>query len=66
MLDWVYSNWANILVIGVVILLVAAAVIVMVRDRKAGRNSCGCNCANCVLAGKCHSAASVRKRRVQS
>ena len=66
MLDWVYSNWANILVIGVVILLVAAAVIVMVRDRKAGRSSCGCNCANCALAGKCHSAASVRKRRVQS
>ena len=55
MVDWLSSNIANIIVIAVVAAVVAGAVIVIIKDKKAGKSSCGCNCSNCALAGKCHS-----------
>ena len=42
----------------IVFLVLAVVVILTVRrlrqDKKAGRNSCGCSCAGCALADKCH------------
>ena len=40
----------------VIILAVVVGLIIwsMVRDKKAGKSSCGCNCGNCPMAGKCH------------
>lgn len=42
----------------IVCLLLAAAVALiirhLVRNKKAGRTSCGCGCANCALSDKCH------------
>lgn len=55
MLEWLSNNWANILIIALVTALVVLAIISMVRDKREGKSSCGCNCANCALAGKCHS-----------
>ena len=42
-----------------VVLLVLAAVVALivfsiVRDRKAGKCSCGCKCSCCPMAGQCH------------
>ena len=54
MMDWLSSNLANIIVIAVVALAVFIAVRSLVKDKKAGKSSCGCNCSNCALAGKCH------------
>ena len=42
----------------VVIILVAVVTLIiwrMVKDRKAGKSSCGCGCASCPMAGQCHS-----------
>ena len=61
MLDWLYSNMTNILVIAAVIGIVTLAVISMIRDKKAGKSSCGCGWANCAMAGKCHSVKANRK-----
>lgn len=61
MLEWLSNNWGNILIIAFVIALVVLAVISMIRDKKAGKNSCGCNCAKCAMAGKCHSAVKTKK-----
>lgn len=61
MMEWLYVNWINILIISLVIVLVALAVISMIRDKKAGKSSCGCNCSNCAMAGKCHSAVKTKK-----
>jgi hypothetical protein len=33
----------------------------MIRDKKAGKSSCGCGCANCAMAGKCHSGKVTKK-----
>ena len=42
-----------------IVLLVLAAVVALivfsiVRDRKAGKYSCGCKCSCCPMAGQCH------------
>ena len=56
MLEWLYNNLANILILLAVAGIVVLAIVTMIRDKKAGKSSCGCNCANCAMAGKCHSA----------
>ena len=61
MLEWIYSNLANILVIAAVLGIVTLAVISMIRDKKAGKSSCECGCANCAMAGKCHSGKVTKK-----
>ena len=63
MLEWIYANWVNILILLLVAGVVALAVISMVRDKKAGKSSCGCNCAHCAMAGKCHSASVVKTKK---
>ena len=42
-----------------IVILVLAAVVALivfsiVRDRKAGKSSCGCKCSCCPMAGQCH------------
>lgn len=32
----------------------------LLRDRRQGRSSCGCNCAHCPSAGRCHAPARSR------
>ena len=55
MIDWLAANWVNILVIALVAVMVFFAARSLIKDKKAGKSSCGCNCSHCALAGKCHS-----------
>ena len=55
MLDWIIQNLANIVICLVLILAVTLAVVKLVKDKKAGRSSCGCGCAHCAMRGECHS-----------
>lgn len=52
MLDWITSNIANIVVISILVLAVALVIRKLVRDKKAGKSSCGCGCSNC--SGACN------------
>ena len=54
MLEWIRGNIGTIIVLFIVAAVVAAVIIKMVRDRKQGKSSCGCNCAECALHGECH------------
>ena len=54
---WFSANIGTILAAFAVILVVAAVIRVMVKDRRAGRTSCGNNCSHCAMAGKCHGTA---------
>ena len=36
--------------------------IILVQDKKAGRNTCGANCAHCANAGCCHQQPKKKKR----
>ncbi len=57
MTDWLAANYGTILVLLAVILVVALVIRGMVKDRRAGRSSCGKNCSHCAMAGKCRAAA---------
>ena len=54
MLAWISANLINIVLTAVIVLVVALLIFVMVRDRRAGKSSCGCSCANCASCGGCH------------
>ncbi|MBO5556275.1 MAG: FeoB-associated Cys-rich membrane protein, partial [Oscillospiraceae bacterium] len=51
MLTWLAANWINILLCAAVVLLVGLTIRSMIRDRKAGKSSCGGSCANCGACG---------------
>mgnify|MGYP002539867837 FL=1 len=54
-MDWFFNNLGTI-VISIILLIAVVLIICRLRkDRKAGKSSCGCNCANCAMHGKCHS-----------
>jgi len=61
MFAWLAANYVNILLIAAVAAVVFFIIRGMVRDRKAGRSSCGGNCAacggvcaGCAMSGACH------------
>ena len=56
MFAWIAENLATIIICLVLAVIVAAIIIGLVRNKKKGKSSCGCNCAHCAMAGSCHSA----------
>ena len=55
MLNWIGANGSTFLVAGILAAVVAAIVIHLVRNKKKGKSSCGCGCADCAMHGSCHS-----------
>lgn len=55
MLAWLSANLINIVLVAAVALLVALLIRGLVRDKKAGKCSCGGNCASCGACGSCPS-----------
>lgn len=56
MFAWLSANWANIIVIAGLVLFAGLIVFSMVRSRKAGKHSCGCDCGACAACGACKKA----------
>ena len=54
MLQWLSNNLATILICLVLAVIVALIIWSLVRNKKKGKSSCGCNCAHCAMAGSCH------------
>ena len=55
MLEWLAYYWPTILVCLALGGTVFAIIFSMVRSRKKGKTSCGCDCGHCALHGSCHS-----------
>ncbi len=54
MLQWISAN-AGTLVLCILLLAVVAWIVrSLLRQRKQGKSSCGCNCAHCAMHGSCH------------
>ena len=53
MLAWLSANLINIVLVAAVALIVALLIRGLVRDKKAGKSSCGGNCASCGACGGC-------------
>lgn len=55
MLNWIAENLATILICAILILIVFLIIRYLLRQKKAGKSSCGCGCASCAMHGQCHS-----------
>ena len=56
MLTWITSHWVDILLVIAVAGIVVLVICKMILDKQKGKSSCGCNCGNCAMAGKCSQA----------
>lgn len=54
MLDWIAANLATILICALLIVIVFLIIRYLLRQKKAGRSSCGAGCAHCAMHGECH------------
>ena len=54
MLDWFAANLGTILISLVLLVIVSLMVVYLLRQKKAGKSSCGANCAHCAMHGQCH------------
>ena len=55
MLHWITENLSMIIVYAILLAIIIATSVYLIRQRKKGRSSCGCNCAHCAMHGTCHS-----------
>ena len=55
MLAWLTENIATIIICAVLIAVVSAIIVSMIKNKKKGKSSCGCGCADCPMSGSCHS-----------
>ena len=53
MFAWLSANLINIVLIAVIALITGLLIRGMIRDRKAGKSSCGGNCASCGACSGC-------------
>ncbi|MBQ1396914.1 MAG: FeoB-associated Cys-rich membrane protein [Clostridia bacterium] len=56
MMNFLTENIGTIIVCLILLAIVALAVRHLVVNKKKGKTSCGCGCANCPSAGICHGA----------
>ena len=61
MLHWISANLGTIVIAGVLLAVIVLISIQLIRDKKKGKSSCGCNCAHCAMAGSCHGTHSAKK-----
>ena len=54
MLTWLAVNLGNIAVTVILVAVVTAIIIKLIKDKKAGKASCGCNCSHCSANCGCH------------
>ena len=55
MIAWLTENIATIIICAVLIAVVSAIIVSMIKNKKKGKSSCGCGCADCPMSGSCHS-----------
>lgn len=51
---WIKQNLSTIIVSIILIAAVSGVVVKMIKDRRAGKSSCGCGCQGCSMNGICH------------
>ena len=54
MAQWIADNLGNICISLVLVIIVAAIILGIIKDKRQGKSSCGCNCGHCAMAGTCH------------
>lgn len=55
MWNWIAEYYPTVLICLGLVAIVALIIRSIVKDKKKGKSTCGCNCAHCAMAGSCHS-----------
>ena len=50
---WLSTNWINIVLVVALVLIVTLLIRGIIHNKKAGKSSCGGNCASCGACGGC-------------
>jgi len=53
-MTWLTENIGTIVIAFALVCVVAIIVVNMIRNKRAGKSSCGCGCSDCPMSGKCH------------
>lgn len=65
-MGWLMDNLGTIFVTMVLVAIVTMIILKLVKDRKMGRSSCGCNCGNCKGHAGCgHSGEHYKRGRLE-
>lgn len=62
MFAYIISHMGYIVVTLALVLIVAAVIMRMVKDKRSGKGGCGCGCKGCANAKYCHPQASDPRR----
>ena len=54
MMEWLSANWGTIFAAAVLAVIVVLILCKVIKDKKAGRHSCGAGGAGCPMSGACH------------
>lgn len=54
MFEWLSENLATVIVCVILAVITAFIIVKLIKDKKAGKSSCGCNCSCCPMSGACH------------
>ena len=54
MMQWLWQNMGNIVVIAFLALVICFAVRSLINDKKTGKSGCSHGCSSCALHGECH------------
>ena len=54
MISWIASNLATILISSLLIVIGISIIKYLIRQKRDGKNSCGCDCGRCSMHGSCH------------
>lgn len=52
----------TIVIFAIVALVLGLIIRSMIKNKKAGRSSCGCGCSTCAMNGQCHISADGKKK----
>ncbi len=55
-MSWIIENIGTIVICLLLVAIVSAIIIRLIKNKKAGKSSCGCGCQSCAMAGACHAA----------
>jgi cytochrome c553 len=56
MMGFILNNLATIIISVLLLGMVVAIILVMRKDKKSGKNTCGGNCSACHMCSACHNA----------
>lgn len=54
MLQWLAENLGTIIISAVLLAAAVSICVYLIRQKRTGKSSCGCNCAHCAMHGQCH------------